>query len=1549
MEYGTTLWATVLVLLLTSGLLFPTIIKLHRRSPANRPDGLYVISEPENGSQASFEIVAVHGLGAHPEYTWTAQTPSRSSNSEERTRVHLLRDFLKHDFPKARIIAFAHNSDWLIDAPVTTAQLIGERLLDGLVNHRRKHRCIPIVFIGHSFGGIIIKEALCKPGKDAKEIVDSTSGIVFLGTPHQGSPMSLFGVLAARIASVFGSSIGLLLSLSSHRDKLSDLDERFYGCMKIKEDCRQRTEIVAFRETKPTRIFGWLSIGLVVFRDSARGAHGATMIDIDTDHSGLNKCTTREDTLYMNLKRELNRLGATTAPTLNGNQKFVVGNLRTRIVEDAAFDSRANEQIATCIKDTRHELLKEMMYWSSNQTGEHVYWLQGKAGTGKSTIARTIAAHLSANGCLAGSFFFRRTESDRSNAGRLFTTIAVQLVERLPSVAEYVRNVIEADPNISAKGLGEQFRKLIQRPLEAACHTLSKPMTVVIDALDECETDQDITTIIRLIVQNDPPQAGPLKFLITSRYEPPIRLGFNDSHGKFVEFPLHTIPAPTVERDIATYLEFRIGEIRRQHKIAENWPSQAMLQNLIKKSIPLFIFAATACRFIEDNRQGGGGPDSRLQQILQHEAYGDLDQTYVPALNQMVQGLKDTPRRNAIAEFKKIVGAIVTLSSPLGATSLANLLGIAVECVDNRLQLLHSVLDIPTDSTAPVRIFHESFREYLVYSDEEDKHQFWVDERATHNMLAERCLRLLSENSRLKQDICGLAEPGRTRFSIEKHEIDQCLPPEVQYATLYWVHHLKGSGAKLCDGHQVLRFLQCHFLHWLEALSLIGRTSEGIRLIGELQSLTELHGSTEISLFLQDANRFILEYRSIIDQAPLQLYASALIFAPETSVIRNLFHHYASLVSAKAIVEQNWSACLQTLEGHSGWVESVAVSGDGRHIASASRDEMVKIWDAATGTLQSTLQGHSGWVNSIDFSGDGRHIASASRDETVKIWDVATGRLQSTLEGHSGSIHSVVFSGDGRCVASASRDETVKIWDAATGTLQSTLEGHSGSVYSVVFSSDGRRVASASDDKTVKIWDVATGTLQSTLQGHSDWVRSVVFSGDGRRIASASFDKTVKIWDVATGTLQSMLEGHSGYVYSVAFSSDGRRIASSSDDKTVKIWDAATDMLQSTLEGHSGSIYSVVFSSDGRRVASASRDKTVKIWDVATGTLQSTLQGHSDLVKSVVFSGDGRHIVSASDDKTVKIWNAATGTLQSTLQGHSDCVSSVVFSGDGRHIASASCDDTVKIWNAATGTLQSTLKGHSGLVLSVTFSGNGKRVASASRDKTVKIWDATTGTLQSTLEGNSGLVLSVTFSGNGNRVASTSIDKTVKIWNAATGTLQSTFEGQTVKIWDAATGTLQSTLKGHSRHVYSVAFSSDGKRIASASFDKTVKIWDVATGTLQSMLEGHSGYVYSVAFSSDGRRIASSSDDKTVKIWDAATGMLQSTLEGHSGSIYSVVFSGDGRCVASASHDETVKIWDAATGTLQSTLAGYSEPVTLNNLMHDYTNVAESLDHTGWK
>jgi len=212
--------------------------------------------------------------------------------------------------------------------------------------------------------------------------------------------------------------------------------------------------------------------------------------------------------------------------------------------------------------------------------------------------------------------------------------------------------------------------------------------------------------------------------------------------------------------------------------------------------------------------------------------------------------------------------------------------------------------------------------------------------------------------------------------------------------------------------------------------------------------------------------RFILHHKWAIENSPLQVYASALVFSPARSLTKELFtQEEPEWVTTKPTIEDDWNAVLQTLEGHSGWVWSVAFSHDSKLLASASDDETVKIWDASTGSCQQTLEGHSGSVNSVAFSHDSKLLASASDDETVKIWDASTGSCQQTLEGHSDQVNSVAFSHDSKLLASASDNETVKIWDASTGS----------------FSHDSKLLASASHDETVKIWDASTGSCQQTV------------------------------------------------------------------------------------------------------------------------------------------------------------------------------------------------------------------------------------------------------------------------------------------------------------------------------------------------------------------------------------------------------------------------------------------------------------------------------------
>lgn len=514
------------------------------------------------------------------------------------------------------------------------------------------------------------------------------------------------------------------------------------------------------------------------------------------------------------------------------NRHIDLGKLEGAI--EAGFESFSDRDEVQCLQGTRTELLQKIMDWAISPTPKSIFWLKGMAGTGKSTISRTVARSLKDANHLGASFFFKRGERDRGNAKKFFPTLTRQLMLWSSGLSYGVQEALDHDPDIALKSLREQFEKLLLQPLLGLDQLGRQPQTavIVIDALDECENDQDIRNIIRLLPLLQKAKSVRLRIFLTSRLELPISLGFSElGDHEYQDLALHEIPEKVTGHDISLFLQDRFTKIKHDRNISQDWPGDDVIQELVKISVPLFISAATVCRYIENSKLE---PKLRLAELLKdHAKYvSRMDKTYLPVLTRLLddQESDEFEQEQLLQEFHAIVGVIILLAVPLSINALSLFLGIGADQISNRLDTFRSVLSVPDGRDQPVRILHLSFRDFLLQSGT----KFLVDEPKKHNDIAKRCLETMQ--SHLQKDVCNLESPGMRRADIDPQDIHQNLPPELQYSCRYWIHHLKESQVLSSELEDVRLFLQKHFLHWLEAMSLLGLISEVVGMLDLLHT-----------------------------------------------------------------------------------------------------------------------------------------------------------------------------------------------------------------------------------------------------------------------------------------------------------------------------------------------------------------------------------------------------------------------------------------------------------------------------------------------------------------------------------------------------------------------------------------------------------------------------------------------------------------------------------------------------------------------------------------
>ncbi len=549
------------------------------------------------------------------------------------------------------------------------------------------------------------------------------------------------------------------------------------------------------------------------------------------------------------------------------------------------------------------------------------------------------------------------------------------------------------------------------------------------------------------------------------------------------------------------------------------------------------------------------------------------------------------------------------------------------------------------------------------------------------------------------------------------------------------------------------------------------------------------------------------------------------------------------------------------LTAHTSAVKCLAFSPDGNILASGGNDGTILLWHRSTGA-QKVLTGSTESVSNLEFSPDGQTLANGSGG-TIRFWDTITGEQKSTLTGLPEHISDLSFSPDGKTIVSVTWGGEISISDTVTSKLKKTFTVEmTDSVFNTAFSPDGEIVAIGSRDGHIYLSDLNTGKLKRKLSGHSEDVQSVVFSPDGKTLASSSYiDETVRIWDVCTGEQKRKFTEHTGDIEGLAFSPDGKTLASSgSGDGTIRIWDVRTGDQKHAITGHTDYVYSVAFNPDGKFFASGYSDGSIRFWDAETGLhLKTFKKGYE--ASGLVFSENGKTLAYA-DGLDIRLQNAGTGEEKMLLTGHTWGMHSMALSPDGNILASGSEDMTIRLWNMHTGEHKRTLNGHQHRVYSVAFSPDGKTLASGSDDNTIRLWNVNTGETERILTGHAG-----EFEGVDNGHSSVEGVKSVA-FSPDGKTLASGGGDNVIHLWDIGTGKRKMTLVGHTHWVFSLAFSPDGKTLASGSVDSDIRLWDPHTGEPKKTLTGHGNWVRSIAFSSDGKTLVSGSDDGSVLIWE---------------------------------------------------------------------------------
>ncbi|KDR74367.1 hypothetical protein GALMADRAFT_141414 [Galerina marginata CBS 339.88] len=1184
-----------------------------------------------------------------------------------------------------------------------------------------------------------------------------------------------------------------------------------------------------------------------------------------------------------------------------------------------------------CLPKTRTRLVDEIIAWvHSPEDPRRSLWLHGVAGSGKSTIANTIAKIFDDLHCLLASFRFTTQTCD--NPRHLFGNIVSQMARYHPALRGEIINTIESQSDMNGHPPRNQFKVFIVAPLNLMA--FAGPVVIVIDALDEAATrsaDGSLGSkkeMLAALAAEIPNLPSFVKVLIVSRDEPDI-----SNHLSSLSYPLSIDSFLDTNTDIRTYIDYEMSKIQRSPSFPSDWPTDAMCAELANRASGLFQWARVVCTYIQDY-----DPQGRLQDVLLQRKVGTdgkgprselvLDELYLNIL-QKVYNTVQFP----LEDFQTVFGCILCAKMPFTQNSLHAFLVLGVDGakpslggLESLILSLGSILQVEppsevANSSNPeqlIHILHPSLYDFFTSSTRCTDTRFHIDPTTHNTRIAAQCFAVMT--SMLTRDICSIRDP--TKFNWQVLElVDKHIPAHLRYSCRFWAQHLVFvSDAKVLAVAK--EWLFQHLLHWLEVMSLLGDLDDAFTML-KMAEIRFTVSSSTFMLFialnanqkstmaasdpvlelLRDSMRFLEYFDHPIRNNAAHIYISALPFTPPSTMLSRTFvskvTHIPRVISG---LPPTWSPCIATYE-------RAEVSPDRLHLLTevSGQSHQLQIRSFVTGEAIGAPLMHTATTIFARYSNDGKFILTVDADRIIRVWN-AQG------EAHCRPLHpinnftsviDVVLSPDRTHIAIVFQDNTLYLCNTVTGN---SLAFPNCDGYTPYFSPDGRHLFTGWSDG-IMILDATTGDVvcKHHLEKSQDslGIDKVMFLAQGTK-----FMRSVDLTYISARKI---------------FKNDNRDA-----NQVLDSW-TCSKIGQPLGSGE------VSVSPDGSRLVFAGKGRsTLCIYDTLT----------MDLISELTITPFNRHAWWGN-----RLYTASTMILQSAISPGLDIntintidttsglfigpplaapsdnpLSAASWSYDGESITTIYKDRVVRVWNVRAGVCE--IFGPLPYTDSVSFidiSGNSKRFITV--DCAVyQVWDLDTLRL-------------------GSQPTEFPQATTMFTTCSASSVFVITDEDMIHRVWDQTTGLLVCSIQStHTQRITSTACSADGTYFASACEDGNISVVSLAHENISFMLTGHTGSVTSLTFSNKSGRLASASEDMTIRIWDVgARAEAQTASRSRFRLLSCITFSADDSAILAMSSKEHI-------GIIHTLATNVSRAVSLPGHYNKDLDVLHSLDapRTAW-